>query len=92
MVLLPVAEKGCERRAEEAKQRRSKLDADEEDLAVRQDAMIEAEEAHASQRSLLQLLESKTLGREAKATQKERDLVLRERAFADIQSCALHSE
>ena len=63
------------------------LDADEEALAVRQDAMVEAEEAHANQRSLLQALESKTLGREAKATQKERDLVLRERAFTDIQSC-----
>jgi hypothetical protein len=63
------------------------LDADEEDLAARQDAMIEAEEAHANQRSVFMALESKILGREGKAMQKERDLVLRERALADTDAC-----
>lgn len=71
---------------EEAKRRRATLDREEEDLASRQDALIEAEEAHALQRSQLAMLESKTLGREASATQVERALVLRERELADMQA------
>jgi hypothetical protein len=73
-------------RTEEAKRRRAAIDREEEDLAARQDALLEAEETHATQRSLLGALESKTLGREAKATQMERALVLRERELADMQT------
>jgi hypothetical protein len=73
-------------REEEAKRRRAAIDKEEDDLAARQDALIEAEEAHNSQRAQLAALESKTLGREASTTQLERALVLRERELADMQA------
>ena len=52
-------------------------------LELRGQALTEAEEAVEHNRGLLAALESRTLGREAKATKKERELLLRERALAE---------
>ena len=62
------------------------IDKEEDDLAARQDALVEAEEAQTSQRAQVAALESKILGREASTTQLERALVLRERELADMQA------